>query len=133
MKEENLKTVESFLARSEDIGDDILNDTQEMLGSMPYILPILRERSEIFALTALADERICRPLSLEPKTAELVAIAGAAGLGAEHCLKVHIQAAIKEGATRDEIFDTIMIAALIGKTRVLATALREMDALLPKK
>jgi alkylhydroperoxidase/carboxymuconolactone decarboxylase family protein YurZ len=41
-------------------------------------------------------------------------------------VQVHIRAAAKEGASRDEIYDTIMIAALIGKTRILAPALREL-------
>ncbi len=48
-------------------------------------------------------------------------------MGAHYCLKIHIKAAIQEGATRDEIYDTIMIAGLVGKTRVLATSLREME------
>jgi alkylhydroperoxidase/carboxymuconolactone decarboxylase family protein YurZ len=39
---------------------------------------------------------------------------------------MHIRAAAKEGASRDEIYDTILIAALIGKTRILAPALREL-------
>jgi AhpD family alkylhydroperoxidase len=69
---------------------------------------------------------VCRPPHLSPKTAELVALAAAVGMGAEFCMKVHIRAAIKEGASRDEIYDTIMIAALIGKTRVLAPAFREL-------
>ena len=48
-------------------------------------------------------------------------------------MSVHIRAALKEGASRDEIFDTIMIAALVGKTRVLATALRQMYDAVPKE
>jgi 4-carboxymuconolactone decarboxylase len=132
MKEKNQKALEDFLSHAEDMSDDILNDTRELLGSMPFILPVLRERPETFAMSALADERICRPGHLSPKTAELVALAAAAGMGAEYCLKVHIRAAAKEGASRDEIFDTILIAGLVGKTRVLATAFREMgDSLSP--
>jgi alkylhydroperoxidase/carboxymuconolactone decarboxylase family protein YurZ len=37
---------------------------------------------------------------------------------------VHIGTALKEGATRDEILDAILIAGVIGKTSVLAPALR---------
>jgi AhpD family alkylhydroperoxidase len=127
MKEENQKAVDDFLSRAEDISDDILKDTEEMLGSMPFILPVLRERPAYFALTSLADEMLCRPAHLPPKTAELVSVAAAASAGAQYCLQVHIRAAAKEGASRDEIYDAIMIAALIGKTRVLAPALRELS------
>ena len=131
MKTENQKALDEFLARADNISDDILADTREMLGSMPFILPVLRERPEYFALTAIADEMVCRPRHLSPKTAELVALAAAAGAGAEHCLQVHIRAAVKEGATRDEIYDAIMIAALIGKTKVLAPAFRELCRVIP--
>ncbi|MFA5296105.1 MAG: carboxymuconolactone decarboxylase family protein [Methanoregulaceae archaeon] len=126
MKERNKKALDNFLSHADAISDDILIDTREMLGCMPFILPVMRERPEYFALSSLADEMVCRPEHLSPKTAELVALAAAAGTGAESCMKVHIRAAVKEGASRDEIYDTIMIAALVGKTRVLAPAFREL-------
>ncbi|MCX6701110.1 MAG: carboxymuconolactone decarboxylase family protein [Methanomicrobiales archaeon] len=132
MKNENQKARDDFLSHADAIGDDILADTREMLGSMPFILPVLRERPEYFALSSLADEMVCRPKHLSPKTAELVALAAAAGTGAEFCMNVHIRAAAKEGASRDEIYDTILIAALVGKTRVLAPALRELCDAYPR-
>lgn len=131
MKNENQRLLNEFLSHADSLCDDILADTREMLGSMPFILPVLRERPGYFALTAVADEMVCRPGHLSPKTAELVALAASAGMGAEYCMKVHIRAAAKEGASRDEIYDTIMIAALIGKTRVLAPALRELCSAFP--
>lgn len=131
MKAKNQKTVEDFLTHANDMSDDILADTQEMLGTMPFIFPVMRERPEYFALTAIADEMVCRPKHLDPKTAELISLAAAAAAGADHCLKVHIRAAIKEGASRDEIYDTIMIAALVGKTKVLAPAFRELCEVFP--
>ena len=126
MKQENKKALNDFLSHADAISDDILVDTKEMLGCMPFILPVLRERPEYFTLSSLADEMVCRPKHLPPKTAELVALAAAASMGAEFCVQVHIRSAAKEGASRDEIYDTIMIAALIGKTRILAPALREL-------
>jgi len=132
MKQENQKALDDFLSHADAISDDILIDTKEMLGSMPFILPVLRERPECFALSSLADEMVCRPKHLPPKTAELVALAAAAGTGAEYCMKVHIRAAAQEGASREEIYDTIMIAALVGKTRVLAPALRELCEAYPR-
>lgn len=131
MKDENRNIVEEFLSHADAISDDILEDAQKMLGSMPFILPVLRERPEYFALSSLADEMICRPVCLSPKIAELVSLAAAASSGADSCMSVHIRAAVREGATRDEIYDTIMIAALIGKTRVLGPALREFCEVFP--
>ncbi|WP_292517669.1 carboxymuconolactone decarboxylase family protein [Methanoculleus sp.] len=124
MKPEHEQLVNDFLTHADDLGDDITGDVEEMLGVVPFIFTILRDRPDVFALAAIADYRISRPDSLDAKTAELIAVAAAAGAGAESCLKVHMGAALKEGASRDEILDVLLIAAMIGKTRVLASSLR---------
>jgi len=100
MKPDNAQLVNEFLAHADDLGDDVMEDVKEMLGVVPFIFSILRDRPE------------------------LVAVAAAAGAGADSCLKVHMGAALKEGASRDEILDALLIAAMIGKTRVLASSLR---------
>ena len=125
MKPDNEKLIDDFLAHADDLGDEIVEDVEKMLGVVPFIFSILRDRPETFALSAVADYRISRPSSLDAKTAELVAVAAAAGAGADSCLKVHMGAALKEGASRDEILDVLQIAAMIGKTRVLASSLRQ--------
>ena len=127
MKPDNEELINDFLAHADDLGDDITEDVKAMLGTVPFIFTILRDRPDTFALSAIADYRISRPASLDPKTAELIAVAAAAGAGADSCLKVHMGAALKEGASRDEILDTLLIAAMIGKTRVLASSLRRFS------
>ncbi|NLA39153.1 MAG: carboxymuconolactone decarboxylase family protein [Methanomicrobiales archaeon] len=124
MKPETEKIIDEFLLHADDIGDEIVEEVKEMLGIVPFIFTILRDRPDIFALATIADYRTSRPESLDTKTAELISIAAAAAAGADSCLKVHIGAAMKEGASRDEILDTLLIAAMIGKTRVLASSLR---------
>jgi len=124
MQDKNEKIVADFLQHREELSDDIASDVENMLGVIPFIFSAMRERPDTFVLSSLADYKTGRPDSLSPKTAELIAIAAAAGVGADNCLKVHIKAAQKEGATRDEILDTIMITAMIGKTKILASALR---------
>lgn len=124
MKPENERLIDDFLTHADDLSGDIVADVEEMLGVMPFIFPILRERPDAFVLSTLADYRFSRPDSLDTKTAELIAVAAAASAGADSCLKVHIGAALKEGASRDEILDVLLIAAMIGKTRILASALR---------
>ena len=125
MKPETERLIDEFLTHADDLGDEIVDDVKEMLGVVPFIFTILRDRPEIFALSTIADYRTSRPESLDIKTAELIAIASAAAAGADSCLKVHIGAALKEGASREEILDTLLIAAMIGKTRVLASSLRQ--------
>ncbi len=128
MQDRNQQVVEDFLKHRDELSDDIMADVENMLGVLPFIFPVMRERADTFVLSALTDYKTGRPEYLSPKTAELIAIAAAAGAGADNCLKVHIGAAQQEGATRDEILDTIMIAAMIGRTKILASALRLLPA-----
>lgn len=119
MQDHSRQIVDTFLEHRDEISDDIMADAGDMPGVMPFIFPAMRERADTFVFSALADYRTSRPEHLPPRIAELIAIAAAAGAGADNCLKVHIGAAQKEGATRDEILDTVMIAAMIGRTKSL--------------
>ena len=126
MKEATFDHVEEFLLHAEEIGDDIIDDVEDMLGVVPFIFKKMRERPRAFALTALGDYMISRPESLDEKTAELIFVAAAAASGSEQCVRVHIGAAKMAGATHDEILDTIFIASLMGKTKILAQSLRAL-------
>jgi len=91
---------------------------------LPVGWRMMARRPEFVIFSSLKDFYALRPKSLDAKTAELLAVAAAASAGADKCLKVHIAAAEKAGASEDEILDAILIAAVIGQTRVLAESLR---------
>ncbi|MEG3055136.1 MAG: hypothetical protein RQM90_02925 [Methanoculleus sp.] len=78
MKPESEKLVDEFLIHADDLGDEIVEDIEEILGIVPFIFTILRDRPDIFVLSTIADYKTSRPKSLDPKTAELVTIAAAA-------------------------------------------------------
>jgi AhpD family alkylhydroperoxidase len=124
MKPENRELIKALLEEADSIQEDIYDDTKEMLGTVPFILRVMARRPEFMIFSALKDFYALRPQSLEPKVAELLAVAAAAASGADKCLKVHMAAASLAGASEDEILDAVFIAALIGQTRVLASALR---------
>ena len=124
MKPENKDLIKALLENSDSLQEDILDDTKQMLGTVPFILRVMSRRPEFMIFSALKDFHALRPKSLDPKTAELLAIAAAASAGADKCLKVHMAAAEREGASEDEILDAVFIAAIIGQTKVLASALR---------
>jgi AhpD family alkylhydroperoxidase len=124
MKPESATILEEFLRHSSTLTDEIEQDVAEMLGVVPFIFRTLKERPDLFVLSALGDYLACRPGSLDAKTAELVSITAAAAANAPDCLKVHIAAARKEGVSREEIRDCLIIASVIGKTAVLARSLR---------
>ncbi len=51
-----------------------------------------------------------RPSAIDRKTKELIAIAASLGAKCEGCLDGHVKKALKFGATREEISETITIA-----------------------
>jgi AhpD family alkylhydroperoxidase len=124
MKPENKDLIKALLEKADSIQEDIYDDTEKMLGTVPFILRVMARRPEFMIFSALKDFYALRPHSLEPKVAELLAVAAAAASGADKCLKVHMSAAARAGASEDEILDAVFIAAIIGQTRVLASALR---------
>jgi 4-carboxymuconolactone decarboxylase len=124
MKPENKILIKALLEQSDSMQEDIIDDTEEMLGTVPFILQVMARRPEFMIFSALKDFYALRPKSLDAKTAELLAVAAAASCGADKCLKVHMAAAARAGASEDEVLDAIFIAAIIGQTRVLASALR---------
>ena len=131
MNPENSEKIEAFLENKEEICDGVFEQFEETLGRIPFILPILRERPDAFAFNGLGDLYTFNPGSMDRMTAELIAVAAAAAVGADGCLKVHIGAALKEGATRDQVRDSIAIAATIGKTGILGGAYRIMRDAIP--
>ena len=124
MKPENKTLIKALLENSDSLQEDIYDDAEQMLGSVPFILRVMARRPEFMIFSALKDFYALRPKSLDPKTAELLAVAAAASCGADRCLKVHMAAATRAGASEDEILDAVFIAAIIGQTKVLASALR---------
>ncbi len=124
MKPENKELIKALLEKTPSLQEDIFDDTEKMLGTVPFILKVMARRPEFMVFSSLKDFYALRPKSLDARTAELLAVAAAASAGADRCLKVHMTAAKRAGASDDEILDALFIAAVIGQTKVLAQALR---------
>lgn len=60
-----------------------------------------------------------RPSTLDRKTKELVAISASLAAKCQGCLEGHIRKALKFGATRDEIGETISIAMGVGAAAIV--------------
>ena len=65
---------------------------------------------------------------LEPKTRELVALAVAVTLRCDGCITVHTDAAIKHGASREEIAEALGVAVSVNAGAALVYSARVMDA-----
>lgn len=104
----------------------LLDFFQAQYGGTGFLVNTLAEENpEVFIRYVLqADRLVGPPRALDPKTQELVAIASATAMLCDHCIKAHIGSAISNGATWQEILDTILIAAHTAESSALSVALR---------
>lgn len=65
---------------------------------------------------------------LDAKTRELIALAVAVTAKCDGCITVHTDAAIRHGATKDEIAEALSVAIAIGAGAALVYTTRVMDA-----
>ena len=66
---------------------------------------------------------------LGAKTRELIALAVAVTLRCDGCITVHTEAAIKNGATKEEIAEALGVATTVNAGAALVYSARAMDAL----
>jgi AhpD family alkylhydroperoxidase len=108
------------------IADAMVNDR----GELGYVLSVLKERPRTFNPYLLKGMTVYKePKALDKKTAELVAVSAAAALHCEHCLEAHMTRAIAEGATLDEIMDTLLVAGSIAESSLYSVAFRKYKQL----
>jgi AhpD family alkylhydroperoxidase len=65
---------------------------------------------------------------LGAKVRELIALAVAIALRCDGCITVHTEAAIKHGATKEEIAEALGVATTVNAGAALAYSARAMDA-----
>jgi len=101
-------------------------------GRVPLIFKRMGERPEVLISHLLYKGTVAETSPLDPKYVELISIAVGAALKCPHCTGYHMQAAIKMGATRNEILEVILLAGMISNSSVLANAYRIVDDKLEK-
>lgn len=104
----------------------ILDFFKEEYGGTGFLMSTLAEENpRAFVRYALeADRRLGAPRVLDPKVAELVAVAASTALLCDHCLRAHIASARTNGASWEEILDTILVASHTAESSALSVALR---------
>ena len=104
-----------------------LDDVEQEYGRTPLIFKRMSERPEVLISHLLYKGTVTQTSALDPKYVELISMAVGAALRCQHCTGYHMQAAMKKGATREEILEVILIAGLISNSSVLANAYRIID------
>ncbi len=99
-------------------------------GELGFLLKVMKERPRNFNPFLFKGMAIYKePSALDRKTAELVAVGAAAALRCDHCLEAHMQRAMNEGASLEEIMDTLFVAGAISESSTLSVAFRKYKQL----
>jgi AhpD family alkylhydroperoxidase len=121
------ETLEKIVKRgSQKTAADWLRAINQEYGRVPLIFERMAERPEVLISHLLYKTAIMNTSTLNPKTVELISLAVGSALKCRHCVDYHIAAALKKGATRDEILEVILIAGMTANAAVLANAYRVM-------
>jgi AhpD family alkylhydroperoxidase len=107
---------------------ELIDDLNAAIGALRAGAPATMK-----AFSALAREASA-PGQLDVKTKELIAIAIAIATRCDGCIGFHAKAAIRAGASREEVLETISMAIYMGAGPSMiyaAEALRAFDELAP--
>jgi len=112
----------------------ILKGMEKLYGFVPPIMDIISQRPDVFVPLSRYGKAVMEnpEASLQKKTAYLCAVSAASAMGGEHCVNVQVQNAVGAGATKDEVFEAIMIGTYMAMTKAQSYALRKFDELFPR-
>ncbi len=120
-----VKKAKALLADSA-LTEELAEIIEEQRGDLGFLLRTLKSRPRTFNPFVLRGKFLFKePAALDRKTAELVAISAATAYRCEHCLEAHLNRAVAEGATLEEIMDTLLISAALAESSTLSVALRK--------
>ena len=106
----------------------VLERIKKVYGQVPLVSEVLSKRPDMFIpYSDLSSAVMFKPKFIDQKTMELAAIAAGTALGAEHCLMVHFKQAAGYGASQDEMFDAVMVGAMMAMTASQAVAYRKLE------
>ena len=104
-----------------------MKDIEQEYGRVPLIFQRMSERPEILISHLLYKGAISKTSTIEPKYVELISLAVGAAVKCPHCVEYHMQAAMRKGASHEEILEVILIAGLLANAAILANAYRIID------
>lgn len=123
-KKDILKEAEALMNDAK-LAEALAAAVEKQNGRLGFLLSTIKERPRTFNPYMLKGRSVYSPLVLDKKTAELVAVAAATALRCEHCLEAHMDRALREGASLEEIMDVLLISGAISESSTLSVAFRK--------
>ncbi len=112
--------------------EEWMRTIEEEYGRVPLIFKRMGERPEVLISHLLYKSTVAQTSPPYPKYVELISLAVGAALKCQYCTGYHLQAALRMGATREEILEVILLSGMISNSSVLANAYRIVDEKLEK-
>lgn len=107
------------------IVDKMLQSIKKEYGFVPVVNQVLSERPDVFIPMGNLGKAVLENGDLDKKQKYLCAVAAATAVGGEYCIDVQTKQAISAGATKDEIFEAMMIGSYMAMTRSESYAFRK--------
>lgn len=101
---------------------DFLDDTNRQLAALRPAMP---EAAAGFAQLAKAATA---PGALDPRTKELIALAVGIAVQCDGCIGFHVKAAMRHGASRAELAETVAMCVYMGGGPALMYGAKALDA-----
>jgi AhpD family alkylhydroperoxidase len=112
--------------------DEWMKAIEVEYGKVPLIFKRMGERPEVLISHLLYKGTVAQTSPLDPKYVELISMAVGAALKCPHCTGYHMTAALRMGASREEVLEVILLAGMISNSSVLANAYRIVDEKMEK-
>lgn len=110
--------------------EELLARMEKQLGAEPRPMKVLAQlKPEAVYEHARMRQFVDACPAIPPKYKLLMFVAIAAALGSDYCTETYAQLALNNGATRDEIIESIIIARFVNASTVWATGLSTMEKL----
>ncbi len=101
-------------AAAKKVAEEFKKMVKEKLGMVPpHIEAMCDNAPEVVAHFVRMYGAAMGPGKLDPKTKELIGLALAVALGCKHCMTWHTIMALEHGATKEEIFEVLGVAAVM--------------------
>jgi AhpD family alkylhydroperoxidase len=102
------------------------NDYRKQLAST--IAELGRINADTVRGYRMLSEAAAKIGKLDPKTRELIALAVAVTARCDGCITVHTDLAVKNGATKEELVETLGVAVAVNAGAALVYSARTLDA-----
>lgn len=109
---------------------ELLKEMERQAGSVPVPMDLLSKLDESAVLEHAGNKKWLYSKTAVPnKYKHLMSISAAAALGQENCISSYVKSAIRQGISKDEIVEALLVARFVKATTVISASVEAMKLL----